>query len=225
MGEYFSWVNVDKKEFLCPNDFDLGNKCLESSWEDNHLLRALRELLAAEWKGCRIVFLGDECNAPENNTIEILELIQKHSEEIDCSGNLYDTVAESYRNVSCQFKDAEADVRSEIGFYLQCLKDGGFIPPNEYRIDVNDPFNGLFQRKGKSFKYTINLTKNICYSLDETTVLDHNGRNPQHFDPLPVLMSYGRRKVYGEWLGDIIAVSDDIPVGCTLLKEIKLEWP
>ncbi len=26
MGEYFSWVNVDKKEYIQPGDFDLGQK-------------------------------------------------------------------------------------------------------------------------------------------------------------------------------------------------------
>ena len=31
MGEYYNWVNVDRKEYICPADFDLGNKLLESS--------------------------------------------------------------------------------------------------------------------------------------------------------------------------------------------------
>lgn len=26
MGEYYNWVNVDKKEYICPADFDYGNK-------------------------------------------------------------------------------------------------------------------------------------------------------------------------------------------------------
>lgn len=28
MGEYFSWVNVDKKEYIQPGDFDLGQKAV-----------------------------------------------------------------------------------------------------------------------------------------------------------------------------------------------------
>lgn len=26
MGEYYRWVNVDKKEYICPEDFDYGSK-------------------------------------------------------------------------------------------------------------------------------------------------------------------------------------------------------
>ena len=25
MGEYYQWVNVDKKEYICPEDFDYGS--------------------------------------------------------------------------------------------------------------------------------------------------------------------------------------------------------
>ena len=41
MGQYYCWVNFDKKEYLCPADFDLGNKLHESMSADNALLRAL----------------------------------------------------------------------------------------------------------------------------------------------------------------------------------------
>lgn len=26
MGEYYDWVNVDRKEYISPCDFDFGNK-------------------------------------------------------------------------------------------------------------------------------------------------------------------------------------------------------
>ena len=69
MGEYFDWVNVDKKEYLCPNDFDLGNKLHESAFAGNDLLEALYDRLSSEWKGDMIIFLGDEIDISkdENN--------------------------------------------------------------------------------------------------------------------------------------------------------------
>lgn len=30
MGEYFSWVNIDKKEYFSPCDFGKGNKLYEN---------------------------------------------------------------------------------------------------------------------------------------------------------------------------------------------------
>ena len=29
MGEYYNWVNIDKKEYITPRDFDYGNKFWE----------------------------------------------------------------------------------------------------------------------------------------------------------------------------------------------------
>ena len=224
MGEYYSWVNVDKKEYIEPGDFNLGQKSIESTWENNDLLLALKELLSTDWKGCNILFLGDECNAHEGENNDIIKILQKDRIENNCDGYLYDTVYEVYRNVGCFFKAAEDEVRNEIGFYLHCLEDGGFIPPNVFGIDIKDPFNGLFLREGKSFKYTINRNKNVCYSLDKTKFLDRDGTEIEHIDPLPVLMRYGRSRETGVWLGDIIDVGDTLPEDCTLLKEIHLDW-
>ena len=230
MGEYYSWVNVDKKEYLQPGDFDLGQKSIESTWERNKLLQALYELLSTDWKGCHILFLGDECNAVDDETNEVIKTILKHKEESNCSGYLFDTVYDTYRNVSCLFKEAEDEVRNEIRIYLHMIaeedddNDDRYIPPNEYGIDTSDPYNGLFLREGKSFKYTINRTKKVFYSLEETKFFDRDGTEIEHIDPLPVLMRYGRSRETGVWLGDIIDVSDILPEDCTLLKEIHLDW-
>ena len=54
MGEYFIWVNVDKKEYIDPYDFDYGNKFREYMTRQSEVLCALYALLASDWKGCRI---------------------------------------------------------------------------------------------------------------------------------------------------------------------------
>ena len=59
MGEYFEWVNIDKKEYISPFDFDQGSKLHQTSVDGNPLLNALATLLDDRWKGDRIVFLGD----------------------------------------------------------------------------------------------------------------------------------------------------------------------
>ena len=57
MGEYYDWVNISKKEYLSPVDFDLGSKLYESAYAGNPLLGALYDLLSSDWKGDAIVFL------------------------------------------------------------------------------------------------------------------------------------------------------------------------
>ena len=224
MGEYFCWVNVDRKEYIDPCDFDLGCKRIESMARNNPLIMALYDLLSEEWKGCRILFLGDECEAPDNYNADVFDILLKDAKEHGTPGYLHDTIYETYRNVSCFFKAAEKDVRDEIGFYFFTLEDGAFDQPNVYGIDVNDPYKGLFLRDGKSFKYIINRTKRVCYSLDETQILDENGMERKLIDPLPSLMGYGKYGEPGPWIGDIIEVSDTLPENCILLNEIRPEW-
>jgi len=225
MGEYFDWVNVDRKEYLSPSDFDLGNKRYETVGIENDLLRALRDLLSDEWRGCRVIFFGDECEAPQSIAPGLFQTMIKHSEELGYSGEcLYDTICESYKDVAGLFKASEKEVRQEIGIYLEELKEGYLSAVNEYGIDVNDPYKGLFLREGKTFKYTINHTKKEAYSLDETKMYYQNGKRCKSVDPLPVLMGYGRSLDPGIWLGDIIGVDDVLPDGYTLLTEIRLDW-
>ncbi len=54
MGEYYNWVNVDKKEYICPADFDYGNKFHESMHKDSMELgdgqvSGLQQINAAEF--------------------------------------------------------------------------------------------------------------------------------------------------------------------------------
>lgn len=70
MGEYYDWVNVDKKQYLCPCDFNLGSKYMESAWWDYNILGALYSLLSKEWKGDRVLFLGDYFTVTENEKLE-----------------------------------------------------------------------------------------------------------------------------------------------------------
>ncbi len=44
MGEYYDWVNVDRKEYISPVDFNLGSKRHESMGRKNTVLRALHEM-------------------------------------------------------------------------------------------------------------------------------------------------------------------------------------
>ena len=224
MGEYYNWVNVEKKEYLCPACFDYGNKLHETMYRENELLRALRELLAAEWKGCRILFLGDECSAPDGIATELFQLFLRHTEEIGYSGALFDTVCESYRNVSCLFKAAEKLVREEIEIYLDEENTKVFSHVNEYGIDVKDPYRGLFQREGKTFQYTLNHTKKTGYSLLKTKIYYENGTESEYSDPLPLLLGYGRCAYPGPWLGDIVGVADMLPPDYQLISEIHLTW-
>ncbi len=215
MGEYYNWVNVDEREYICPADFDYGNKFHETMNKDSTPLLALHTLLSGEWKGDRIVWFGDETSVSAQSPYSVIRTLYEQSVDYGNPGDAFDMICESYRNVSCLFAEAETRVREEIGYYLQEYQEKGRCEHyNEYGIDVEQPFKGLFEKTGKRFLYTINHTKKLYYSLDEWI----------YIDPLPSLMAYGHVKELGEWLGDVIGVSDRRPEGYSLLDGLNNDW-
>lgn len=225
MGEYYNWVNVDKREYLCPADFGQGNKLHESMYRGNSLLSALHSLLSNEWRGDRLLFLGDACEMPLHPNLEVLQILGRETRQYQ-TGHYFDTVVETYRNVSCLFKEAEAEVRQEIECYIENIKNNGafFHYTNEYGINIEHPFDSLFLKCGKSFRYTINYTKKVYYSFESTKILYLDRSENTDSDPLPLLMGYGKKTSPGSWVGDRIGVADKIDSTYTLLKEIYLDW-
>lgn len=221
MGEYFSWINLDRKEYISPSDFEIGNKRYESVSINNALLCALRELMGSEWKGSKIIFIGDECGQFSINIPNILnDILQDDKFE----GNFVDYTYENFKNVSCKFEAARNMVTEEISVFMERIRRGEDDFINEYGIDINNPFAGMFNRKGKSYKYTINYSKGVAYCLDTTKIITLDNSVTDNIDPLPVLLGCGRTMQPGEWLGDSVGVSDSLDTGITLLDKIRILW-
>ena len=85
MGQYFYVVNIDKRERLCPFDFDCGMKLMEWSYNDNKVVKAMMNLLGSRWAGDRVYVVGDyaEADRPEepcyNALREVLEELDTNS--------------------------------------------------------------------------------------------------------------------------------------------------
>ena len=224
MGEYYNWVNVDRREYISPCDFDFGNKLLESSAFHNPFLCALRELIDNEWKGTRFLFLGDEKELRRDSDNEVLNALFQHSVECGHEGLSADTLLESYRNISGWFCAAEKDVRDSIASYIkEC--NSGEDAINEYGIDMENPYANLFTRNGKDYLYTINHTQKVFYSSSDTSVFipDFSRYREANCDPLPFLMRFGNRGL-GEWVGDEISVSDSRPDNYSFMEKITIEY-
>ena len=225
MGEYYKWVNIDKREYLNPIDFNIGCKSKGSSTRGNSLLNALHQLLASDWKNDKIIFLGDEIKLNGNEQKTVLSNFYEQTVEYGSPGNIYDVVCDTYKNISGLFKAAEEEVRSEIDFCLLNLDD--FLSSDilkSYGIDIEQPYKGRFIREGKSLEYVINYTKNIAYSYKQTVIMFKDGTVDDSFDPLPLLMGFGNSVDCGEWVGDIVGVSDTLPEGIQLLDELFHVW-
>lgn len=211
MGEYYDWVNIDKKEYISPVDFDLGNKLHESAYVGNDLLGALYDLLASEWKGDRIVFLGDQTEITEKDDNPLLRALSAERQAWGKPGYDHDYVTETYKCISGLFKAAEKEVRNEIDWMIR-LNDFSI---NCYGVKKESPFEGLFARGSKFFRYTINHTKQVFFDTENTklTYANKDGILTTRINPLPLLMAFPNSydKCGGLWLGDQIEVTDILP--------------
>ncbi|WP_343566248.1 hypothetical protein [Sphingobacterium sp.] len=61
MGQYFKAVNLDKKEFVTPNDYGSGLKLMEHSWILNPMVNAIVMAIspAGNWYKDHLVWAGD----------------------------------------------------------------------------------------------------------------------------------------------------------------------
>ena len=230
MGECYRWVNIDRKECITPWDFGFDCRLECSSQRKGEVLNALRDLMTNEWKGCRVFWMGDESLLPEPVESDFFAVMKRHCDELGYGrGGMSDTVYEAYKNVSCLFKAAEERVRENIQDDLDWMKESSENEIiNEYGIDFNDPFAGMFQREGAEFRFTVNTTKRVAYSFETTKIFYSDGKMDinmddglPYFDPLPDLLGYGRNHPEpGEWIGDIIEFTDELPEGVSLLDSI-----
>lgn len=227
MGEYYTWINIDKREYLEPFDFDYGGKFHESGHRTNEMMEALYNLLSSDWKNCRIGWIGDECSVPQDIHSDFFDVLQSQNSETEGIYEIRDIALELYKNISCLFKSSEEKVRENIEGELECLKEGYEDIYDEYGVlQKDDPYEGMFQRDGMTFKYIINYTKKVCYNFEQTKILQLDGSENDFFDPLPILMGYGRMTYNkpGEWLGDIIGVANTIDDSIKILDYIYLDW-
>jgi hypothetical protein len=119
MGQYYKIVNLDKKEFLEPHDFNDGSKLMEFGLSGMGVMSGLAILLAdgnglgggdlgsenpiiGSWKGDRIVVAGDYSEKMVKGTKE----------------NVYNYANQHFKNVSAETLAALLDDR----YYKKKLK-------------------------------------------------------------------------------------------------------
>lgn len=197
MGVDYSWVNIDKHEYLNPLDFNLGGRLYQTLFVSNSLTGALYNLLSSDWKSDTFLFLGDGTTISENNNYQVLSMLRKKRilDQRFCHEMEY--IEETYRCVSGLFYKAREEVMKEICYKLE---NGRF----DTNLDV--PFEMLFQRNSSFFRYTINHTKKEYFDTEHTVIDGFT------YNPLPLLMSYSRNKEAGRWIGDEIEVSNKLYV-------------
>ncbi|MBR3151785.1 MAG: hypothetical protein IKF46_07385 [Erysipelotrichaceae bacterium] len=232
MGQYFIWLNPVKGQYFGGPDFDLGAKRRETAYVGCPVLDALYTLMANEWKGDPIVWIGDDYAHLYRETNPAL----KTTEEI-CGDRPYDHAHTHFIDIAMDFEksDREWSVDTYNQFQLEYLKltkeekdryfrAGGveegvefFDPDWERRSEIIELLakKGFYSRKSEYYRYIINHSKKEFIDRETIKPNVYNSR----YDPFPALMikeddsekpwSKGSDNYCGSWLGDDIVVSND----------------
>jgi hypothetical protein len=73
MKQYYTAVNLDKKELICPHALDCGSKLMDFSYATksghaNYFIRAFTALMDGSWMGDRVFVVGDCYDVLDKNT-------------------------------------------------------------------------------------------------------------------------------------------------------------
>lgn len=120
MGQYFKYVNLDKKEFL-DHSSGGGHKLMEFSWEMNSICTTVKALLASSWKGDKVHLIGDYYDEDEDAFIALKysiisdpvlsDLSHKFESLYGPNGkfNVYNLISSEFSEVKeiiCEYTDA-----------------------------------------------------------------------------------------------------------------------
>lgn len=207
MGQYYTFVNMDKKERLYSHSFGSGLKLMESCYVGNEYMEAISHLLAGPWKGDRVLYCGDYAwDDPSGSAGERLHELVKQDP--------YD-FAEKCEDVSTRFAACKGNT---------CLEsfetaDGG----HGFR---SVPLEGTFEIKPEHYRYLVNETKGVFVDREAAPVAwvwaEGGDFGITRTDPLPLFMAIGNglgggdywgpnESQVGLWAGDAIVPTNERP--------------
>ena len=196
MGEYYKWVNIDKHEYLSPRSFDEGNKLYESSRPDSKLLGALYSLLASDWKGDSIVFLGDYTKLTDKVTNPVLKRLYEDHKASGIVGYDSDYVEDEYKDIYDRFKEGGL---SFFRYAVNHTKKEFFdVEKTRYYYKTLAPYTAVPVQKEQPYNPL-------------PVLMVHSYETIEYRDKEPVYEVSADEKYQGPWLGDTIEVTDSRP--------------
>ena len=206
MGEYFAWVNIDKRERLEMGALSGAFKKLTSCYVGNFEIDAVCTLLVDRWKGDTIAFLGYESTDYWPDTSS--EALRYKEEE---SPVFLDYVEDFYRDVTGDFRQAKGKTHL-VATQGEMMKA---------------PYEGSFDIAIVRYRYVINHTKKLFYDRKKTPIIGvmsyplSTEASIERFDPMPGLFSkdnllgtilnHDNPQFMVSWVGDFVEPSHNVP--------------
>lgn len=212
MGQYFTWVNLDKKEYIGDNPWAVGLKLIENCYEGNEKTDAALTMLDSRWKGDRVVFLGDYASF-ENET----DPFRRRVEE-ELKGQCVD-----------DFMD---HTFHDIAGIFTYVKTSPWCDYYDEETETTKPYEGPFDTEIVHHRYVVNetLKEYVDRSICPVRYIREDGKVVR-YDPIPELLSSNKAvspesgEVDGLWFGHEIRPSHTPPgKGYKLVAENRTYW-
>lgn len=200
MGQYFNWTNFDKNELIETDIWPNGQKLVECAYYGCEETDAALTMLAGEWAGDFVCFLGDYANFHKSKSPaakRALEALNGYCTE--------DYLLECCEDIQGRFDYAK--INPDFRWY-------------DCEEGEDKPFTGPFDIAIQRFRYVINESKHEYIDREQTAVrrIDSETGEIVRYDPFPEYMSSEDRgfddpenEVCGLWLGDVIRPSHEPP--------------
>lgn len=169
MGQYYKFINIDKKQTCKRNSH--GYKLMEHSYVGNGYCDTVLRLLSNEWKGDRILHVGDY--AESNDSSNTGKIIAKLSKEFNPNYTLYE-YAETFDVVDSNSKDNiryvyNLNKKEYIDLYKQPIQGYWIDNDKIYANKINSfaLLTGCGNEQGGGDYYCINKKAVGCWAGDK----------------------------------------------------------
>lgn len=202
MGQYFEWVNFDKREIIATDPWPNGQKLHECAYIGCPETDATLTMLAGDWAGDLVVFLGDYAKFKDETHPG------RHEVERRLDGAISDDYTYDFTDICGRF-DYVRD-HPEAKHYVE-HDDGSW----DWSL-----YDGPFDVKIHQFRYVVNESKKEYVDRHRTAVryIDKGTGRISRYDPFPELMCSQtsgledpEHEIEGLWFGDVIRPTDEHP--------------
>lgn len=192
MGQYYKFVNVDRKEYFSPWDFDSGAKLMEFSYTLCDVTIFFDYLLSERWKENHIVICGDYADHTDTYAYNLSrEILNNPTPEIELFIKTYTKDQLEYLNRGCNDTIyTEDDIIEDINLYQlsNCFTNVSSISiPDDFKI---------------SYYYNLNTMEFIDKShlpLAWHFTDDNGAIKTNHISPISLLLAQGNGKGGGDY--------------------------
>lgn len=202
MGQYFEWVNYDKREIIMTDPWPNGQKLRQCAYIGCPETDAALTMLAGDWAGDLVVFLGDNARFKD----------ETHPGRREVERRLGGVISDDY---TYDF----TDICGRFDYVRDHPKIRHFVEYDDGSYDMV-PYDGPYDVEIHQFRYAVNESKKEYVDRYRTAVryIDKDTGEIVRYDPFPELMCSETggledpgHEIEGLWFGDIVRPTDEHP--------------